>query len=96
MNETNDTYPSETGLDAERWLHAYEQMIRFRTYAEAERARRNPVKLLEDWLVESKQADKGVFERIQQDVKAAVDDAVAFALGAPFPSESKVEQHVYA
>ena len=54
------------------------------------------MKLLEDWLVESKQAETGVSERIQQDVKVAVDDAVAFALGALFPSEREVEQHVYA
>ncbi len=44
----------------------------------------------------SKQAEAQVFERIQQDVKAAIDDAVAFALGAAFPSESEVERHVYA
>ena len=96
MNETNDTYPGETGLDTEHRLHAYEQMIRIRTFAEAEWARRDPVKLLKDWLVESKQAVTDVFERIQQDVKAAVDDAAAFALGAPIPSESEVERHVYA
>ena len=44
-----------------------------------------PVRLLEDWLLKSKQAETQVFERIQQDVKAAVDDAVAFALEASFP-----------
>ena len=63
---------------------------------EAEWAKRDPVKLLEDWLLKSKQAETQVFERIQQDVKAAVDDAVAFALEASFPSESEVESHVYA
>lgn len=96
MNETNDTYPSETGLDTEHWLHAYEQMIRIRTFEEAEWAKRDPVKLLKDWRVKRKQAETGVSERIQQDVKVAFDDAVAFALGAPFPSESEVERHVYA
>ena len=63
---------------------------------EAEGAKRDPVRLLEDWLVKSKQAEAQVFERIQQDVKAAVDEAVAFALEASFPSESEVENHVYA
>ena len=96
MNETNDTDPGETGLDAERWLHGYEQIIGIRTFKEAEWVRRDPVKLLEDWLVESKQAETGVSERIQQDVKVTVDDAVAFALGALFPSDREVEQHVYA
>jgi len=96
MNETNDTYPGETGLDTEHRLHAYEQMSRIRTLEEAEWTRRDPVKLLKDWLVESKQAVTEVFERIQQDVNAAVDDALAFALGASFSSESEVELYVYA
>ena len=54
------------------------------------------MKLLEDWPVMSKQAEAQVFERVQQDVKAAVDDAVAFALVEAFSSESEVESHVYA
>ncbi len=57
-------------------------------------AKRDPVKILEDWLVKNQEAQ--VFERIQQDVKAAVDDAVAFALVEAFSSESEVESHVYA
>ena len=35
MSETNDTIPSETELDAEHWLNAYEQMIKIRTFEEA-------------------------------------------------------------
>ena len=35
MSETNDTNPSETELDAEHWLNAYEQMIKIRTFEEA-------------------------------------------------------------
>ena len=35
MSETNDTIPSETELDAEHWLHAYEQMIKIRTFEDA-------------------------------------------------------------
>jgi len=96
MNETNDTYPGETGLDTEHRLHAYEQMSRIRTLEEAEWTRRDPVKLLKDWLVETKQVETEVFERIQQDVNAAVDDAVAFALRASFSNESEVELYVYA
>ena len=46
--------------------------------------------------MKSKQAEEQVLERIQQDVKTAVDEAVAFALEAPFPSESEVDLHVYA
>ena len=63
---------------------------------EAEWAKRDPVKLLEDWLLKSKQTEAHVFERIQEDVKTAVDEAVAFALETPFPNESEVNSHVYA
>ena len=52
---------------------------------EAEWARRDPVKFLEDWLVKSHETEAQVFERIQQDVKAAVGDAVAFALRGGIP-----------
>ena len=50
---------------------------------EVEWAKRAPVKILEDWLVKSQEAQ--VFERIQQDVMAAVDNAVAFALRGGIP-----------
>ena len=63
---------------------------------EAEWAKRDPLKLLEDWLLKSKQAETQIFTRIQKDVQTAVDGAVSFALDAPYPSESEVEQHVYA
>ncbi len=63
---------------------------------EAEWARRDPLTLLEDWLVKSKQTEAQVFQRIQRDVQTAVEAAVAFALDAPYPSESEVERHVYA
>ncbi|MYC95701.1 MAG: thiamine pyrophosphate-dependent dehydrogenase E1 component subunit alpha [Caldilineaceae bacterium SB0661_bin_32] len=63
---------------------------------EAEWAKRDPLTLLEDWLLKSKQAEENVLERIRQEVKTAVDDAVAFAEEASFPSESEVDNHVYA
>jgi len=34
-------------------------------------------------------------ERIRERVEAEVDDAVAFALDAPYPDTSEVTNHVY-
>src|SRR6059036_764200 len=41
-------------------------------------------------------ADQGVFDRIQTDVKAEIDTGVQFALAAPYPEASEVDQDVYA
>lgn len=63
---------------------------------EAQWAKRDPLKLLEAWLLKSNQVEAQVFQRIERDVRAAVEAAVAFALDAPYPSESEVDRHVYA
>jgi TPP-dependent pyruvate/acetoin dehydrogenase alpha subunit len=41
-------------------------------------------------------ADAAVFERIQTDVKAEIDNGVQFALAAPYPEVNQVDQDVYA
>ena len=41
-------------------------------------------------------ADASVFERIQTDVKAEVDTGVQYALAAPYPDASQVDEDVYA
>ena len=41
-------------------------------------------------------ADASVFERIQTDVKAEIDNGVQFALAAPYPDASQVDEDVYA
>src|SRR5213593_2781182 len=56
----------------------------------------DPLDTLAGRLTAQKLADEGVFERIVSDVKAEVDSGVQFALAAPYPEASEVDQHVYA
>ena len=56
---------------------------------------RDPIKLLADWLMEQGMADKETFERIEQKVRAEVEAGEQFALDAPFPEPSEVDQDVY-
>ncbi len=57
---------------------------------------RDPLKLLAEWLVEQEMADSGTFERIEQQVRAEVEEGEHFALNAAYPDPSEVEQDVYA
>ena len=41
-------------------------------------------------------AEASVFERIQLDVKAEIDTGVQFALAAPYPDVTQVDEDVYA
>lgn len=57
---------------------------------------RDPLKLLSGWLVEGQMADAGILEQIEREVRAEAAAAVQFALDAPYPDLSEVDQHVYA
>lgn len=57
---------------------------------------RDPLHLLSTWLVEQHLADLETFEQIEQRVRAEVAAGVEFALNAPFPDPSEVDQDVYA
>src|SRR2546427_12587478 len=57
---------------------------------------RDPIKLLGDWLVEQKLADKGQLDHNHDEAAAEIEKAVAFALKAPYPSADQVEEDVYA
>ncbi len=57
---------------------------------------RDPLKLLSTWLIEQHLADAQVFEQIEQRVRAEVAAGVQFALDAPYPDPSEVDQDVYA
>jgi pyruvate dehydrogenase E1 component alpha subunit len=52
---------------------------------------RDPITLLAARL-----GDDGEVERIRERVEAEIDDAVAYALDAPFPDRGEVTNHVYA
>jgi acetoin:2,6-dichlorophenolindophenol oxidoreductase subunit alpha len=57
---------------------------------------RDPIKLLGDWLVEQKLADKTQLEHNHDEAAAEIEKAVAFALKSPYPSVDQVEEDVYA
>jgi len=59
-------------------------------------ALRDPLKKLADFLIGQKLTDQNVLDQIQADVKAQVEAAAQFAIGAPYPDVSQVDQHVYA
>ena len=60
------------------------------------KAERDPLKLLAGWLLEQGMADMSTFEQIEQKVRAEVEAGEQFALNAPFPDPSEVDQDVYA
>ena len=70
----------------------------YRSKAEEERwkTERDPIKLLGQWLVEQGMADAGELDRIRESVNTEVAAGAQFALDAPYPDVSEVDQHVYA
>ncbi len=57
---------------------------------------RDPLKLLADSLIDQQLTDQAVLDQIHAHVKAEIEAAVQFAINAPFPDVSQVDQHVYA
>jgi acetoin:2,6-dichlorophenolindophenol oxidoreductase subunit alpha len=70
----------------------------YRTKKEEEewKNRRDPIKLLADWLKKSKLVDAPSLEQIENEISTEIKAAVTFALNAPYPEPSEVAQHVYA
>ncbi len=70
----------------------------YRSKAEEERwkTERDPIKLLGQWLVEQGMADASELDRIREAVSAEVAAGAQFALDAPYPDVSEVDQDVYA
>jgi pyruvate dehydrogenase E1 component alpha subunit len=60
------------------------------------KSRRDPVKLLADWLEKNKLADGKLFQRIENEVATEINVAVNFALNAPYPEPDEVGQDVFA
>jgi pyruvate dehydrogenase E1 component alpha subunit len=60
------------------------------------KARRDPLKLLAERLTKGKMADGSLLARIEKEVQVEVQSAVQFALAAPYPHSSEVDQDVYA
>jgi acetoin:2,6-dichlorophenolindophenol oxidoreductase subunit alpha len=59
------------------------------------RAERDPLALLAVWL-EQQGVDDAELEQIRGEVQREIEAGVEFALAAPYPDESEVDQHVYA
>ena len=59
-------------------------------------AERDPIQLHGDWMVSQKIAGKTQLEEIHAQVKIEIDDAVEFAMKAPYPGVVQVAEDVYA
>lgn len=57
---------------------------------------RDPLAVLAGWLLDGKVLDPAALARLDQEVQANVDAAMQFALSAPYPEPTEVDQHVYA
>lgn len=57
---------------------------------------RDPLKTLSKWMTDQQMADACMFEEVEKRVRADAEAAVQFALNAPYPDPSEVDQHVYA
>jgi pyruvate dehydrogenase E1 component alpha subunit len=57
---------------------------------------RDPIALHGEWLAAEGLADRATLERIRTEVTAEMDAAVEFAMNAPFPEPSKVDEDLYA
>lgn len=57
---------------------------------------RDPLKLLAQRLIDQGLADQPVFDQIEAEVKEEIEAGANFAIDAPYPDASEVEEHVYA
>jgi len=56
---------------------------------------RDPLNILSTWMLAERIADAGLLEQIEREVRAEAEEAVQFALDAPYPELSKVSEDVY-
>lgn len=57
---------------------------------------RDPLKLLAQRLIDQGLADQPIFDQIEAEVKQEIEAGATFAIDAPYPDASEVEEHVYA
>ena len=69
---------------------------RAKTEEEEWKSKRDPVKLFAEWLKKSEMADGKLLGQIENEISTHIKEAVNFALNAPYPDPSEVNQHVYA
>jgi len=59
------------------------------------KSERDPINILRAWLHEQGFADSAFFAQTETEVRAEMENAVQFALSAPYPDPAEVEQDVY-
>jgi len=60
------------------------------------KSQRDPLQLLEDWLLETGATDKSILEKIRNDAAREIEEKAQWALDAPYPDPDEVDQHVYS
>ena len=56
----------------------------------------DPLETLTGRLIKQGLVDQGVLDRILGDVKTEIDKGVEYAMAAPYPAASQVDEDVYA
>ena len=76
--------------------HQGDDPLRYRTAAEQTAAReRDCVMLARKWIVGDGVADEGALAAIDDEVRRAIDEAVAFAEASPLPAPHELTTDVY-
>ena len=57
---------------------------------------RDPLMILSRWLIDQGLADQNIFDKIEAEMKDEIEAGAEFAVNAPYPDPSEVDQHVYA
>jgi len=60
------------------------------------KTKRDPIRLMGEWLVGQKIADTTALQKTEEVVRQEMKTAVDFAIAAPYPSVEEVDQDVYA
>jgi acetoin:2,6-dichlorophenolindophenol oxidoreductase subunit alpha len=60
------------------------------------KGKRDPIKLLGEWLTKQNLADSSALAQIEAEVRTEMQAAVDFAIAAPYPGVDQTEQDVYA
>ncbi len=59
------------------------------------KSERDPLQTVTMWMLEQGHATQAVIEQIEAEIRNEAEQAVQFALDAPYPDESEVDDHVY-
>jgi pyruvate dehydrogenase E1 component alpha subunit len=57
---------------------------------------RDPLMILSRWLIDQDLSDQNIFDKIEAEMKDEIEVGAEFAVNAPYPDASEVDQHVYA